>query len=55
MAGLESLLLTLVLRLSNGPMEFEVSSVKFKGAAAPIVFWLLCILRVALTTGLLWQ
>ncbi len=55
MAGLGSLFLTLVLRLSNWPMEFEVSSVKFKGAAAPIVFWLLCILSVALTIGLLWQ
>ena len=55
MAGLGSLFLTLVLRLSTGPMEFEVSGVKFKGAAAPIVFWLLCFLSVALTIGLLWQ
>ena len=55
MAGLGSLFLTLVLRLSNGPMKFEVSGVKFKGVAASIVLWPLCILSVALTIGLLWQ
>jgi hypothetical protein len=55
MAGLGSLFLTLVLRISTGPIEFEVSGVKFKGAAAPIVFWLLCFLSVSLCIGLLWQ
>ena len=55
MAGLGSLFLTLVLRISTGPIEFEVSGVKFRGGAAPIVFWLLCFLSVSLWIGLLWQ
>ena len=55
LAGLGSLFLTLVLRISAGPMEFEAASVKFKGAAAPIVFWVLCFLCCVLAIKLLWQ
>ena len=55
MAGLGSLFLTLVLRISTGPLEFEVGGVKFKGGAAPIVFWLLCFLSISGSIALLWQ
>jgi hypothetical protein len=55
MAGLGSLFLTLVLRISTGPIEFEVGGVKFKGGAAPIVFWLLCFLSISGSIALLWQ
>ena len=55
LAGLGSLFLTLVLRISTGPIEFEVAKVKFKGGAAPIVFWGLCFLCCVLAIKLLWQ
>jgi hypothetical protein len=35
MAGLGALFVTLVLRISSGPIEFEVAGLKFKGGSAP--------------------
>jgi hypothetical protein len=55
MAGLGALFVTLVLRISTGPLEFEISGLKFKGGAAPIVFWLLCFLSISTAIGFLWQ
>jgi hypothetical protein len=50
-----ALFLVLVLRMAEGPIEFEVGAVKFKGAAAPIVFWLLCFLGMASAIKMLWS
>jgi hypothetical protein len=55
MAGLGSLFLTLILRISTGPLEFEAGGIKFKGGAAPIVFWLICFLSCTFAIGFLWQ
>ncbi len=55
MAGLGSLFVTLILRISTGEMEFEIAGLKFKGGAAPIVFWVLCFLSVVVSIKLLWQ
>ena len=55
MAGLGSLFVTLILRISTGEMEFEIVGLKFKGGAAPIVFWVLCFLSVVVSIKLLWQ
>ncbi|MCG2589891.1 hypothetical protein [Rhodohalobacter sulfatireducens] len=55
MAGLGALFLTLVLRISTGPIEFEIGGVKFKGGAAPIVFWIFIFLCISTSIGLLWQ
>lgn len=55
MAGLGALFLTLILRISTGPIEFEIGSVKFKGGAAPIVFWIIIFLCISMSIGLLWQ
>jgi len=54
MAALASLCIVLVLRISSGPIEFEVWGLKFKGAAAPIVFWILCYLSIAVSIKILW-
>jgi hypothetical protein len=54
MAAVASLFVVLVLRISSGPIEFEGASFKFKGAAAPIVFWLFCFLGIAAAIKLLW-
>lgn len=53
-AALGSLCIVLVLRISVGPLEFEAVGFKFKGAAAPIVFWLLCFLAMTAAIKMLW-
>lgn len=55
MAGLGSLFVTLILRISTGPIEFEIGGLKFKGGAAPIVFWIICFMVIVLSINLLWQ
>ncbi len=55
MAGLGALFVTLILRISTGPLEFELAGLKFKGGAAPIVFWIICFLSIVLSIRLLWQ
>ena len=53
-AALASLCIVLILRISSGPVEFEAWGLKFKGAAAPIVFWILCFLTIAVCIRMLW-
>ncbi|MAR90534.1 MAG: hypothetical protein SV765_03480 [Pseudomonadota bacterium] len=55
MAGLGALFLTLILQISTGSLEFDIAGVKFRGAAAPIVFWLICFLSIVVAIALLWQ
>ena len=55
MAGLGALFLAIILRISTGPLEFEIGGLKFKGGAAQIVFWIICFLSIAFSIGLLWQ
>ena len=54
MAGAGALFVTLVLRISSGPIEFKVAGVSFKGGSAPIVFWVLCFLVLVLAIKMLW-
>lgn len=53
MAGLGALFVSLVLQISSGPIEFEAVGIKFKGGSAPIVFWLLCFLAIAVAMKML--
>ena len=54
LAGIASFCIVYVLQHSSGAIEFEVLSLKFKGASGPIVFWVLCFLGMALAIKLLW-
>jgi hypothetical protein len=54
MAALASLIIVLVLRVSAGPIEVEAWGLKFKGASAPIVFWILCFLAISASIKMLW-
>lgn len=54
MAALAALFVVLVLGLTSGLVEVEFWSFKFKGAAAPIVFWVMCFLAIAGAIKLLW-
>lgn len=53
-AAVAALFLVLVLRMADGPIEVEIGPLKFKGAAAPIVFWLLCFLVMAFAIKMVW-
>ena len=53
-AAVGALFLVLVLRMADGPIEFELGAMKFKGAAAPIVFWLLCFFVIATAIKTVW-
>lgn len=54
MAGLAALFMTLVLRATNGPVEFKALGMEFKGGSGPIVFWIICFLAIVLSIKLLW-
>jgi hypothetical protein len=54
LSAVASLFVVLVLRMSSGPIEIELRKLKFKGAAAPIVFWLACFLGIAGAIKMLW-
>lgn len=54
-AGSAALFITLVLRISTGPIEFEAGPIRFKGGSAPVVFWVLCFMAIALAIHLLWS
>jgi hypothetical protein len=54
MSAIAALFIVLVLRIAAGPIEVELGPLKFKGAAAPVVFWLICFLAIALMIKLLW-
>ena len=54
MAALGSLCIVLILRISAGPIELEAWGVRFKGAAGPIVFWVLCFLAMTVAIKTLW-
>jgi len=54
-AALTSLALVVFLRTTDGPIEFDVFGVKFKGASGPIVMWVLCFLSMAGAIRLLWK
>lgn len=54
-AAVAALFLVLVLRIADGPIEVELGALKFKGAAAPIVFWLVCFLGISSAIKLLWS
>ena len=54
LAAVLSLILVGSLRISGGPIEFEIGSVKVRGAAGPVTLWVLCFLAIAVAIKLLW-
>jgi hypothetical protein len=53
-AALFSLFLVSIFRITTGPIEFESPYVKIKGAAGPVIFWLICFLTITICIKLLW-
>jgi len=54
-AAVGSLFLVLVLRFTTGDISVEGFGLKFQGAAAPIVFWVVCFLAMASAIKMLWK
>jgi len=46
-AGWGAFILVFVFRQTQGPIEFEAFTIKLKGAAGPIVLWILAFLATA--------
>jgi hypothetical protein len=44
----------LAFRQAEGPIEFEILTLKLKGAAGPVVLWALCFFVIAAAVKLLW-
>lgn len=55
MAAIGSLFIVLILEKTSGPVEFEMPGLKLKGAAGPVVFWLVCFLGMAFAINVLWS
>jgi RsiW-degrading membrane proteinase PrsW (M82 family) len=49
-----SLVLVLVLRVEEGPIEVEAFGFKFKGAGGPLILWVVCFLAFVTALRLLW-
>jgi hypothetical protein len=54
LVAIAALFVVLILRMASGPIEVEIGSFKFKGAAAPIVFWIMCFLAMSTALRILW-
>lgn len=52
--GTIAMFVVLMLRATQGPVEFEAVGFKFRGASGPIVMWVLCFLAAIVATKLLW-
>ena len=53
-AALAALVIVVILEISAGPIEFDGFGLKFKGAAGPVVFWILVFLAISASIKLLW-
>jgi hypothetical protein len=54
-AAFFALYLVSIFESANGPIEFELLGLKFKGASGPIIFWVLIFLSAVLALKLLWR
>jgi len=54
MVAVLSLAIVLLLPQTYGRIEFKALGIRFKGAAGPVVLWLLCFLSISAVIKLLW-
>lgn len=55
MAAIAALVLVFLLEYARGPVEFEVPGFKFKGAAGPLVMFVIVYLAIASSIAFLWD
>ena len=54
LCGIAAACVVLVLKSASGPIEFEILGLKLRGAAGPVVLWVLCFLVMITAIHLLW-
>ena|SRR5215471_14691072 len=54
-AAIAALVIVLVLRTVSGAIEFKVVGLELKGAAGPIIMWVVCFLAMAWAIGHTWE
>jgi len=54
-AGVFAFLVVAIFESTAGTVKFEITAVKFEGAAGPIIMWLFCFLAIAISIKLLWN
>jgi hypothetical protein len=54
MSAVTAFCIVSILKVTNGPIEFDAFGLKFQGASGPIVLWVLCFACVAGAFRLLW-
>lgn len=54
MSAIGAFCVVTLLKITHGPIEVEGFGVKFRGASAPIVFWILCFAAFVWSLRLLW-
>jgi hypothetical protein len=52
--GIIAFAVVVFLRNTEGPLEFEVWGLKFKGASGQVVIWAFCVVVLSLCAKLLW-
>ena len=55
LAALASFCNVLILKVTDGPIEFEMIGMKFSGAAGPIIMWVISFLSMCLGIKILWS
>lgn len=54
MSAAAALCIVLLLETAAGPIEIELQWLKFRGAAAPVILWILCFLAMTFALSWLW-
>ena len=55
MSAVAALCIVLILETAAGPIEIETPWFKFRGAAAPVIVWMLCFLVMTMAMAILWD
>ncbi len=55
MCAVAALCIVLILETAAGPIQVETTWFKFRGAAAPIIVWILCFLAMTVAMAILWS
>jgi len=55
LAALASFCNVLILKITDGPIEFKIIGMTFSGAAGPIIMWVISFLSICLGIKILWS
>lgn len=54
LAAVGAFIVVVLLRHTNGPVEFEGLGFRFRGASGPVVMWIACFLVIVISIKILW-